>query len=174
MFGIGRLTKIPGTLASFVTCLIYYILMSNLIPFTISLEVYCLILCILFFIAVALIDECSENFKQEDSKEIVIDEFIGQSIPIIFLSFYALPFLKWKGIVLGWEKLNYPLFEPKYIFLLFICFILFRFFDILKPFPINLIDKKMKNSWGVVLDDVVAGIYATLSGYYIVIPLFFE
>ena len=148
--------------------------MSNLIPFTISLEVYCLILCILFFIAVALIDECSENFKQEDSKEIVIDEFIGQSIPIIFLSFYALPFLKWKGIVLGWEKLNYPLFEPKYIFLLFICFILFRFFDILKPFPINLIDKKMKNSWGVVLDDVVAGIYATLSGYYIVIPLFFE
>ena len=48
--------------------------------------------------------------------------------------------------------------EIKFIHWL-IAFLLFRFFDIFKPFPINLIDKKVKNGLGVVLDDVVAGIY---------------
>jgi len=46
---------------------------------------------------------------------------------------------------------------------------LFRFFDIIKPFPINLIDKKMKNGFGVVLDDVLAGIFSAIIywiGYY--------
>ena len=46
-----------------------------------------------------------------------------------------------------------------------VSFLAFRFFDILKPFPINLIDKKMKNGFGVVLDDIVAGIYATIFLY---------
>ena len=45
---------------------------------------------------------------------------------------------------------------------IFLSFLLFRFFDILKPFPINLIDNKIKNGFGVMLDDVVAGIFATL------------
>ena len=50
-----------------------------------------------------------------------------------------------------------------------ILFVLFRFFDILKPFPINLVDKKMKNGFGIVLDDVIAGIFTTVLyfiGYY--------
>ena len=44
-------------------------------------------------------------------------------------------------------------------------FLLFRFFDILKPFPINIIDKKIKNGFGVVLDDIIAGIFSTISIY---------
>mgnify|MGYP001235750763 FL=1 len=50
-----------------------------------------------------------------------------------------------------------------------ILFVLFRFFDILKPFPINLVDKKIKNGFGIVLDDVIAGIFTTILyfiGYY--------
>ena len=44
-----------------------------------------------------------------------------------------------------------------------IIFILFRFFDIKKPFPVNIFDKKFKNSFGVILDDVVAGFYVVLT-----------
>ena len=44
-------------------------------------------------------------------------------------------------------------------------FLLFRLFDILKPFPINLIDKKLKNGFGVVLDDVLAGIFTAITYY---------
>ena len=46
---------------------------------------------------------------------------------------------------------------------IFLAFFLFRFFDILKPFPINIIDKKMKNGLGVVLDDIIAGIYTSIT-----------
>ena len=45
---------------------------------------------------------------------------------------------------------------------IFLSFILFRIFDIFKPYPINVIDKKVKNGLGVMLDDIVAGIYATI------------
>ena len=48
-------------------------------------------------------------------------------------------------------------------FILFIFFILFRFFDIKKPFPINFFDKKIKNSFGVIFDDIIAGIYVVLT-----------
>ena len=51
---------------------------------------------------------------------------------------------------------------------IFLSFILFRIFDIFKPYPINIIDKKVKNGLGVMLDDIIAGIYATI----IVIILF--
>ena len=42
-------------------------------------------------------------------------------------------------------------------------FILFRFFDIIKPFPINIFEKKFKNSFGVIFDDIIAGIYVVLT-----------
>ena len=54
--------------------------------------------------------------------------------------------------------------DPKeaVLFYLYI-FILFRFFDIKKPFPVNFFDKKFKNSFGVIMDDVIAGFYVVLS-----------
>ena len=42
------------------------------------------------------------------------------------------------------------------------CFVLFRFFDIVKPSPINFIDKKLKNGLGVVMDDIIAGLFSLL------------
>ena len=142
MFGIGRISKIPGTIASFVTCLFYF--------FCIILNVNIIFLLIVFFIILILsiifINKYSSNFTEIDAKEIVIDEFLGQSIPI-FLLYH--PILK-----------NDP--ESAWLYLL-TSFILFRFFDILKPFPINLVDKKMKNGFGVVLDDLLAGIYVLIT-----------
>jgi len=81
LFGIGNIKYAPGTVASFVTCLIYlpiYIYKPNFI-----------IIIVIFFIisiySIILIDKLSNHFRKKDSEEIVIDEFIGQSIPIIII-----------------------------------------------------------------------------------------
>jgi len=162
MFGIGYFKYAPGTVASFITCLIFYSLASidgiNQIIFP-----YIIFLIIIFIYSTILIDKI---YKKEDSKEIVIDEFIGQSIPLLAistsneLSIKLITFLDNISSQLGfnWFEIS-----------ILISFILFRFFDILKPFPINLIDKKIKNSFGVILDDIVAGIFATISLYIILL-----
>ena len=139
LFGIGHIKYAPGTIASFVTCLIYYPLILIKINF-----IYLLIIFLILLIySIIIIDKLSHHFKEKDPKEIVIDEFIGQSIPLIFMSEYIIS-----------SKNPLPIF---------LAFFLFRFFDILKPFPINIIDKKMKNGLGVVLDDIIAGIYTSIT-----------
>ena len=85
--------------------------------------------------------------ENKDPKEIVVDEFIGQSIPIYL---YEISHGTSKGSV------------EAVLFYLYI-FVLFRFFDIKKPFPINFFDKKFKNSFGVIFDDVIAGFYVVLT-----------
>ena len=148
MFGLGYSRYMPGTVASFVTSFIYiilFILKVNIIPllfFVSSILVY----------SIFIIDSFSNNFKDIDSKEIVIDEFIGQSIPILSI-YFVLP------------KEN----PGEFIFLTFLAFILFRIFDIFKPYPINQIDKYMKNGFGVVFDDIVAGIFTTIVLYIFII-----
>ena len=143
MFGIGHIKYAPGTMASFITCLIYYFL------FSIDVNFYYFFLIFL----IILIDKLSHYFKEKDPKEIVIDEFFGQSIPFVIVMFiYTMPPTK------SWTS-NLE-FEAYYFFLFFI---LFRFFDIYKPFPINIVDKKMKNGLGVMLDDIIAGIYTSIT-----------
>ena len=88
-----------------------------------------------------------KNSVNKDPKEVIIDEFIGQSIPIYLYE-----------ISHGTEKTA----NEAMVFYL-ICFILFRFFDIVKPFPANYFDKNFKNSFGVIMDDVCAGFYVVLS-----------
>ena len=141
MFGIGNIKYAPGTIASLFTCLFYCYL------FSIKAGVFLILLfyILLIILSIILIDKFSNKFKNKDPKEIVIDEFIGQSIPLI--SFYIL--------VSFYEK-------DVFYFLTIISFILFRLFDIFKPFPINLVDKKMKNGVGVVLDDILAGIFTVI------------
>jgi len=88
-------------------------------------------------------------FGSDDAKEIVLDEVAGQAITLLFLPF------SWKAYVLG--------------------FVLFRIFDILKPFPVCVFDR-MKNGWGIMLDDVVAGLYAGVIGMLLIryIPWFMQ
>ena len=93
----------------------------------------CLVLLGVFFIGVWVSSRYSTITGTEDAGSIVIDEAAG------LLLFYIV----------------FP-FKPVYIIT---GFILFRFFDILKPFPVSLFDK-MKNGWGIMLDDIAAGVYA--------------
>ena len=143
MFGIGRISKMPGTIASFVTCIFYYLC----IIFGVHIKFLLIAFLVILVSSIIFINKCSSNFTEIDAKEIVIDEFLGQSLPI-FLLYHPLQ----KGDPV----------EGALVYLI-MCFILFRFFDILKPFPINLVDKKMKNGFGVVLDDLLAGVYVLIA-----------
>ena len=144
MFGLGKIKFIPGTIGSLATVLILYFCFhilgidSNLILLGI------LIIFIYSFVAVANHTKNSEN---KDPGEIVIDEFIGQSIPIFLYE-----------ISHGSAK------QPDEAIIFYgVCFILFRYFDIVKPFPVSYFDRKHKNSFGVIMDDVCAGFYVVLS-----------
>ena len=122
MFGIGKIKFIPGTLGSFVTVIILYLLFHVFNISSSKILIFLIIVFILSFAAVANYIKKSEN---KDPGEIIIDEFIGQSIPIYLYE-----------ISHGTEKST-----NEAIIFYGICFILFRYFDIMKPFPVNFIDK---------------------------------
>ena len=144
MFGIGRIKVIPGTFGSLVTIIILYFLFHT---FNISSNLILLGLIIIFIYSFYAVTSHIENIEDKDPKEIVIDEFIGQSIPIYLYE-----------VSHGTEK------SPNEAIIFYaVCFILFRFFDIKKPFPVSFFDKNYKNSFGVIMDDVCAGLYVVLS-----------
>ena len=167
MFGIGRIKYAAGTVASFFTCLIYYTFFYHYtydpgylpdgILFLWDNYIYLIfIYLILFIYSIILIDKLTHHFKKKDPKEIVIDEFFGQLIPILSITYWI-----WN---VNPNNANFvSRVWDNYEILIFLSFILFRIFDILKPFPINIIDKKIKNGLGVMLDDVVAAIYASIT-----------
>ena len=144
MFGLGNIPKIPGTFGSLATVIILYIFFHILnVPSNIIL-LGLLTIFIYSFSAIATHIKYTEN---KDPKEVIIDEFIGQSIPIYLYE-----------ISHGTEKSH-----DEAIIFYSICFVLFRFFDIAKPFPVSFFDKNFKNSFGVIMDDVCAGFYVVLS-----------
>ena len=153
MFGIGYFKYAPGTVASFITCLTFYLLWS-LFGIRNLFFPFMFFTIIIFIYSTILIDKFYEG---DDAKEIVIDEFIGQSIPLLSMI----------NINLKLKLITAPFTDYPTEVWIFLSFVLFRFFDILKPFPINLIDKKIKNGFGVILDDIVAGIFAAISIYII-------
>ena len=144
MFGLGKVPKIPGTFGSLATAIILYFFFHILNISSNTILIGLIIIFIYSFLAVAAHIKDNEN---KDPKEVIIDEFIGQSIPIYLYE-----------ISHGTEKS-----PDDAIIFYFGCFILFRFFDIAKPFPVNFFDKNFKNSFGVIMDDVCAGFYVVLS-----------
>ena len=140
LFGIGKLKKIPGSYASLATTIFLFVLFHIL---NISPNVVLIGVIIIFFISLYAINIFIKNLDNKDPKEVVIDEFIGQSIPICLYE------IAHNGIKETSEVLTFY----------FIMFILFRIFDITKPYPVNYYDKNFKNSFGVMMDDVCAGLY---------------
>ena len=102
---------------------------------------------IIFVYSFSAVTSYIKDNENKDPKEVIIDEFIGQSIPIYLYE-----------ISHGTDK------SPDEAMIFYsVCFILFRFFDIAKPFPVSFFDKNFKNSFGVIMDDVCAGFYVVLS-----------
>ena len=140
LFGIGRISKIPGSIASLVT-IIFLFFIFQILDLAPDLVLICLI--VIFFVSLYSINQFIKNKENKDPKEIVIDEFIGQSIPICLYE------IAHEGSKETNEVLTFY----------FIMFILFRIFDITKPYPVSYYDKNFKNSFGVIMDDVCAGLY---------------
>ena len=143
-FGIGSFRFAPGTIASLVTTIFLYSLFHII---NLSSNIVLLFLFLVFVYSFYAVSEYIKYNENKDPSEIVIDEFIGQSIPIYLYE-----------ISHGTSKDS----KEAVLFYLYI-FILFRFFDIKKPFPINFFDKKFRNSFGVIFDDVIAGFYVVLT-----------
>ena len=144
MFGLGKIPKIPGTFGSLATVIILYIFFHILNLSSIIILIFIIIVFIYSFSAISAYTKDNEN---KDPKEVIIDEFIGQSIPIYL-----------------YEISHGTIKSPDEAIIFYIvCFILFRFFDIAKPFPVSYFDKNFKNSFGVIMDDVCAGLYVVLS-----------
>ena len=140
LFGIGKIKKIPGSFASLVTTIFLFFLFHIL---NISLNIVLICVIIIFFISLYAVNIFIKDLDNKDPKEVVVDEFIGQSIPICLYE------IAHEGTKETDQVLTYY----------FIMFILFRIFDITKPFPVSYYDKNFKNSFGVIMDDVCAGLY---------------
>ena len=140
LFGIGKIKKIPGSVASLATTLFLFFLFHIL---NISPNIVLIALIIIFFISLYAVNIFIKDLENKDPKEVVIDEFIGQSIP---LCLYEVAH-------------NVPKETGEILKFYFIMFILFRIFDITKPFPVSYYEKNFKNSLGVIMDDVCAGLY---------------
>jgi phosphatidylglycerophosphatase A len=144
MFGLGKIKFMPGTFGSLATTIFLFYLFHIL---NISSNIILIGWIIIFIYSFYAVSTHTRNSKDKDPQEIIIDEFLGQSIPIYLYE-----------ISHGTNKesneaiIYYGLF-----------FMLFRYFDIIKPFPVSFFDKNFKNSFGVIMDDICAGIYVVLT-----------
>ena len=136
--GSGLFRFAPGTLGSFFALIIGYIILINYNPIILFVS------CILFYIiglwaCHSWISQISDI--KEDPSQIVIDEVVGMWVTLLFI----------------------PSIDE--LFYILCAFILFRFFDIFKPWIIGMIDKNIKGAWGIMLDDIVAGLMSGLVLY---------
>ena len=145
-FMIGKIKYAPGTIASLITCLLFLLLINIF-----NIEIIFLITLIIFIYSFHAINISFNEFKSEDPQEIVIDEFVGQMLTLLAIPIY--------------ETL-YPL---PIIYYCVAAFLLFRLFDIWKPYPISYIDDNTSGPLGIMLDDIIASIYSIL----ILILIFF-
>ena len=141
IFGIGFSKFAPGTLGSFFGVLFFYFFYNF---FSKNYIIFFLFIFFMIIISWYLTYVYVLKNKIHDPSEIIIDEFIGQLIsltPILFLNSFKL------------ERIYF--FE-----LMASSFLLFRFFDILKPWPISIIDKSI-TSLSILLDDIIAGLFSS-------------
>ena len=127
LFGIGKIKKIPGTFASLATTLFLFFLFHIL---NVSPNIVLFSVIAIFFISLYAVNIFIKDLTNKDPKEVVIDEFIGQSIPICLYEVTR----------------NIPKETDQVLKFYFIMFVLFRIFDIAKPFPVSYYDKNFGRS----------------------------
>ena len=136
---IGKIKYAPGTFASLITCLLFLLLIN-----IIKISVILLLTLIVFCYSFVAINNSFKEFNSEDPQEIVIDEFVGQMLALLAIPIY--------------ETL-YPLPTMYYCVA---AFLLFRLFDVWKPYPISYVDNNIKGPLGIMLDDLLASVYSII------------
>lgn len=132
-FGSGYSPVAPGTAGTIVAIPIYLLLIAYL---KITLPLYLLIVLVVIGTGSLAAQRAGKHFGIIDAGHIVVDEIAG-----FLLTMVAAP-VTWPSVLIG--------------------FTLFRVFDIVKPWPANYFDRQVANGFGVVMDDVAAGLYACL------------
>jgi phosphatidylglycerophosphatase A len=175
---VGKIKFAPGTFGSFAAFPLMYLIlltiskssiltaMDNLFDTPQSLSVLLILgfitLCLFFVGVIASSAYINQYSKQEDPQEIVIDEVVGQMLTSVLCFFGNL-------IIATTPLINQIGFNiTNLIFIFILPFILFRTFDILKPWPIDYVDANVKVGLGVMLDDILAAIFAAVTFYTIV------
>lgn len=144
-FYIGLAPIAPGSFGSLLG-VILFLLLQRLFGGGVLLEFLAIILLsALSMVLIPLYLQC-ESVKGCDPKEVVIDEVVGQMISLTLI-FYFVPTVSYSAIT---------------VLTFFTSYITFRFFDILKPWPISFIDQKMEGAKGIMLDDIVAGLFSAV------------
>ncbi|ABD46516.1 phosphatidylglycerophosphatase A family protein [Neorickettsia sennetsu] len=135
-FGIGYLSPLPGTLGS----ILAFVFLPLIIFFPLSIAYVILISSFLFLIGIWSCDKYETTYSLKDPKEVIIDELVAQLILFICISYVFR-----------------SSFELSIMLLLCVTsFVLFRFFDIVKPWPISFVQKNIHGGFGVMLDDLLA------------------
>lgn len=102
---------------------------------------YLLVLVVAAMAGIYVCDKSARDWGVHDHGAIVWDEVVGMGIALV-----ALP-LTWTSLLLA--------------------FALFRLFDIWKPWPVSVLDQKLGGGWGIMADDMAAGVMAAITGYYL-------
>ena len=140
LLNIGKIKYAPGTFASLLTCLLFLFLINI---FNISILLLCTF--IIFCYSFIAINNSFSAFDADDPQEIVIDEAVGQMLPLLAIPVYEILYL-----------------APKTYYCV-AAFLLFRLFDIWKPFPISYVDNNIKGALGIMLDDILAGTFTIIT-----------
>jgi len=143
-FGSGLLPKAPGTWGSLAAFPFAYIISVYTCPYAMIFGIVAL-----FFIGIWVSDKIEKSTQMKDPRFIVVDEVVGQWIALL-----PLPFLY------SFLDTNSFYFIPAPIAA--VAFLAFRIFDIWKPWPVNYADKNVPGGYGIMLDDVIAGMYALI------------
>ncbi|HEX7510995.1 MAG TPA: phosphatidylglycerophosphatase A [Chitinivibrionales bacterium] len=146
VFFLGYIPLMPGTIGSaLIAGALWYLQRYRHIALT--PQVWWLCALALIVVSVLLSSGARHIFGHEDPKQVIIDECAGQ-----FITYFFVP-LTLNSLILG--------------------FLLFRFFDIVKPYPIYKMEE-LEGGIGITMDDVVAGVFANVSlmvvvwGYHVV------
>ena len=143
--GIGLIPFAPGTFGS-IFAWIAFILISHFVNMLI-------LTIVIIILSIWICEKVSKDLFEKDHKSIVIDELAGMWVALLPVIYFASS---------QNERIAYAI----------LALVFFRFFDILKPFPVSYFDQKYKNGFGIVFDDIIAGILATVPSLIILFLLF--
>ena len=143
--GIGLIPFAPGTFGS-IFAWIVFILISHFVNMLV-------LTIVIIILSIWICEKVSKDLFEKDHKSIVIDELAGMWVALLPVIYFASS---------QNERITYAI----------LALVFFRFFDILKPFPVSYFDQKYKNGFGIVFDDIIAGILATVPSLIILFLLF--
>lgn len=137
----GFIPFAPGTAGSIAALIVYFTLPYKWFHTTPDIFILIPVYLILLLITIPLLSK-AEKILGKDDRRIILDEFMGFFPAVLLL--------------------------PRSIFIIFLAFVLFRIYDIFKPVPVNFL-QKLPKGWGIMADDLMAGIYSNLTCHLILL-----